>query len=128
MFSQRLLPWRTVRDVFADIPADAPNNEAAPREFKTYTGHTGSDADKPAKTHRAGDHGVPGGENGAVSTIRGHEIYRHYSVREAAALSDFDHQYQFSGSWGDGLRQVGNAVPCRLGQAVGKSIATALAA
>lgn len=128
MFSQRLLPWRTVRDVFADIPGDAPNNENAPREFKTYKGHTGSDADKPAKTHRAGDHGVPGGENGAVSTIPGHEIYRHYSVREAAALSDFDHQYQFSGSWGDGLRQVGNAVPCRLGQVVGKSIATALAA
>ena len=128
MFSPRLLPWRTVRDVLADIPEGAADNDPAPREFKTYKGHTGSDADRPAKTHRAGDHGVSGGEMGIVSNIEGHEIYRHYTVREAASLSDFDSDYRFSGSWGDGLRQIGNAVPCALGKAVGNSIATALAA
>ena len=128
LFSAKLSPWRTVRDVLVDIPQDAPNNEEAPREFKTYKGHTGSDADRPSKTHRAGVHGVSGGELGVVSSIEGHEYHRHYTVREAAALSDFDHDYRFTGSWGDGLRQIGNAVPCRLGQAVGKSIATALAA
>ena len=128
MFTPRLSPWRTVRDVLADIPEGAADNDPAPREFKTYKGHTGSDADRPAKTHRAGDHGVSGGEMGIVSNIEGHEIYRHYTVREAASLSDFDSDYRFSGSWGDGLRQIGNAVPCALGKAVGNSIATALAA
>lgn len=128
MFAPRLAPWRTVRDVISEIPADAPNSEDATRAFMTYKGHTGSDADRPAKTHRAGDHGVSGGEMGFVSNIQGLEASRHYTVREAAALSDFDHDYRFHGSWGDGLRQIGNAVPCRLGEAVGRQIARALAA
>ena len=128
LFAPRLKPWNTVRDVFATIPAGAPDNDPAPREFRTYKGHTGSDADQPAKTHRAGDHGVSGGEVGVRSEIPGGEMNKHFSVREAAALSDFPMDYRFSGSWGDGLRQVGNAVPCNLGRAVGTSIARALAA
>lgn len=128
LFAPRLQAWNTVRDIFAGIPNDAPNRDEAPREFRTYKGHTGSDADDPAKTHRAGDHGVSGGEMGVTSDKEGGQMHRHYSVREAAALSDFPHDYAFSGSWGDGLRQIGNAVPCNLGEAVGNSIHQALAA
>ena len=97
-------------------------------KYRAGKGHTGSDADDPAKTHRAGDHGVSGGEMGVTSDKEGGQMHRHYSVREAAALSDFPHDYAFSGSWGDGLRQIGNAVPCNLGEAVGNSIHQALAA
>ena len=128
LFAPQLKPWNTVRDIFTSIPENAPNSEEAPREFRTYKGHTGSDADEPAKTHRAGDHGVSGGEMGVTSSREGGEMHRHYSVREAAALSDFPHDYAFTGSWGDGLRQIGNAVPCRLAEAVGHSVHTALAA
>ena len=128
LFAERLKPWNTVRDVFATIPVDANDNEPAPREAKAYKGHTGSPVDQPAKTHRAGDHGVSGGEMMADYGTQNDKQYRHYSVREAAALSDFPMDYRFFGSWGDGLRQVGNAVPCNLGRAVGTSIAKALAA
>lgn len=128
LFSMPLKPWQTVRDVISRIPADAENHELAPREAKAYPGHTGSPIDAPAKTHRAGDHGVSGGEMmidyGAEADTQGR--YRHYTVREAAALSDFPDNYVFHGSWGDALRQIGNAVPCKLAQAMGKSIAKAI--
>lgn len=128
LFAPRLAAHRTVRDIFSAIPEDAPNHEDAPREAKVYKGHTGSPIDDPSKTLRAGDHGVSGGENltdfGEGAPIR----YKHFSVREAAALSDFPHDYRFDGTWSDGLKQIGNAVPCNLGRAVGASLANLLRA
>ncbi len=128
LFSERLSPWQTVRDVLAQIPSDAPNSEPAPREAKGYKGHTGSPVDEPSKTHRAGVHGVPGGENMMDWGSEKNPQYEHYSVRQAAALSDFPHDYQFSGTWSDGIKQIGNAVCANQGQVVGQQIAAALAA
>ncbi|MBS7671453.1 DNA cytosine methyltransferase, partial [Croceicoccus gelatinilyticus] len=128
LFAPRLEAHRTVRDVLASIPDDAANNEAAPREAKAYKGHTGSPIDEASKTLRAGDHGVSGGENmiqyNDLIPIR----YRHYTVREAAAISDFPHDYRFDGTWSDGLKQIGNAVPCNLGKAMGQSLKQTLLA
>ena len=128
LYEDRLAAHRTVRDVIASIPGDAPDNDPAPRDAKAYKGHTGSLIDQPAKTHRAGDHGVSGGEMMIDYGPGASPQYRHYSVREAAALSDFPMDYRFSGSWGDGLRQIGNAVPCALGRAIGGRLAQVLAA
>lgn len=128
LFATPLKAHRTVRDVFAGIPEDAANNERAPREAKVYKGHTGSPIDEASKTLRAGDHGVSGGENlcdwGTYRSPR----YEHFSVREAAAISDFPHDYRFDGTWSDGLKQIGNAVPCALSEAVGRSLAATLLA
>ena len=62
-------PWMTVRDAISDLP-DPRSDEAlsvANHRFnagaRSYPGHTGSPWDQPAKTLKAGDHGVPGGEN-----------------------------------------------------------------
>lgn len=63
-------PWRTVRDAISDLP-EPENIDAAssiPNHIyisgaRSYPGHTGSPLDEPAKTLKAGVHGVPGGEN-----------------------------------------------------------------
>ncbi|BCJ87960.1 hypothetical protein skT53_29450 [Effusibacillus dendaii] len=47
---------------FEDIGNMIPNHEYRPGA-RVYPGHTGSLLDEPAKTLKAGDHGVPGGEN-----------------------------------------------------------------
>jgi DNA (cytosine-5)-methyltransferase 1 len=75
--------------------------------------------DAPSKTLKAGDHGVPGGENMMVLMDGS---CRYYTVRESARIQTFPDDYVFSGSWTEAMRQIGNAVPVKLANAVGKSI------
>jgi DNA (cytosine-5)-methyltransferase 1 len=124
-----LLPWQTVRDAINDLPdprskaARAILNHNFQPGAKPYPGHTGSVLDLPAKTLKAGDHGVPGGEN-MVALPDG--TYRYFSVRESARLQTFPDGYLFHGSWTETMRQLGNAVPVRLAQVVGASVAAQL--
>lgn len=119
-------PWFTLRDAIADLPD--PRSKAARSILnhnyqpgaKPYPGHTGSILDLPAKTLKAGDHGVPGGEN-MIAFPDG--TYRYFSVRESARLQTFPDGYIFHGSWTETMRQLGNAVPVRLAQIVGSSVA-----
>src|SRR6185312_2017835 len=60
------LACRTVRDAISDLPLpdnDSFLNHRFQPGARTYPGHTGSPMDEPAKTLKAGVHGVPGGEN-----------------------------------------------------------------
>ena len=75
--------------------------------------------DEPAKTLKAGDHGVPGGEN-MLAHPDGR--VRYFTVRESARLQSFPDEYVFRGSWTESMRQLGNAVPVKLGQAVAANI------
>ncbi len=119
-------PWLTVRDTIADLP-DPRNvilssqilNHWANQGARTYEGHTGSPLDEPAKTLKAGDHGVPGGEN-MLSYPNGK--VRYFTVREAARLQTFPDGFYFAGAWTEAMRQIGNAVPVRLAQAVAASV------
>jgi DNA (cytosine-5)-methyltransferase 1 len=87
---------------------------------RSYAGHTGSPLDEPAKTLKAGDHGVPGGEN----TLRLEDgSVRYFSVRECARLQTFPDEWIVEGSWTEAMRQLGNAVPARLAQAVAAELA-----
>jgi DNA (cytosine-5)-methyltransferase 1 len=79
--------------------------------------------DEPAKTLKAGDHGVPGGEN---MLVRPDGSMRYFTVREAARLQTFPDDYEFTGAWSEAMRQLGNAVPVKLAQAVASSVAAAL--
>lgn len=122
-------PWRTVRDAISDLPDPRSNKAAdfANHRFnpgaRTYPGHTGSPWDQPAKTLKAGDHGVPGGEN----TLRHpNGRVRYFTVREAARLQTFPDAYEFHGSWTETMRQLGNAVPVDLSFSVADSVAKAL--
>lgn len=120
------LPWRTVRDAIADLPDPAkkdwsrtiPNHKLNPGA-RAYPGHSGSPWDAPAKTLKAGGHGVPGGEN-MLADANG--TVRYFTVRESARLQTFPDDYVFQGSWGEVMRQLGNAVPVELAHAVASSI------
>lgn len=49
-------------------------------------------------------------------------LNRGLSLREAAALQTFPHDYQFVGGYDAVERQIGNAVPVRLAQVIGASV------
>lgn len=121
-------PWQTVRDAIFDLPdpefepSDIPGHKFNPGA-RVYPGHTGSPLDEPAKTIKAGDHGVPGGEN---MLVRLDGSVRYFSVRESARIQTFPDDYQFLGSWTESMRQLGNAVPVRLAYIVASSIFTYL--
>lgn len=125
--STMLKPWLTVRDAISDLPriAEGSSCPLTPNHYlnpgaRAYKGHDGSHFDLPAKTLKAGDHGVPGGEN----TLRledGH--VRYFSVRECARLQTFPDEWVFQGSWTECMRQLGNAVPVRLAEVVARRLA-----
>jgi DNA (cytosine-5)-methyltransferase 1 len=126
-----LLPWNTVRDALHGLP-DPETDSAAAEMFlnhrfqpgaRSYPGHTGSPLDEPAKTLKAGDHGVPGGEN---MLRRPDGSIRYFSVRESARLQTFPDDFLFHGSWTETMRQLGNAVPVTLAEVVARSIHTQL--
>ena len=89
------------------------------RGARSYTGHGGSLIDEPAKTLKAGSHGVPGGEN---SLYLGRGLVRYFSVRECARLQTFPDDYFIAGLWTHAMRQVGNAVPVQLAEVIADSI------
>lgn len=120
-------PWLTVRDAISDLP----DPERAPEKAKayhdhrfmggarTYAGHTGSPLDEPAKTLKAGVHGVPGGEN---MLRRADGSVRYFTVRESARLQTFPDEMVFHGSWTESMRQLGNAVPSLMAEHVLTSV------
>ncbi|HAM75046.1 MAG TPA: DNA (cytosine-5-)-methyltransferase [Alcanivorax sp.] len=120
-----LKPWRTVRDALQGIPDP---RKRKPHDFfnhrhqpgaKVYPGHTGSPLDLPAKTLKAGDHGVPGGEN---MMILDNGEPRYFSVRESARIQTFPDGFVFHGSWTETMRQLGNAVPVALARTIAASV------
>jgi DNA (cytosine-5)-methyltransferase 1 len=125
-----LLPWRTVRDAICDLPrleigesSNKVENHYLHPGARSYPGHTGSWLDEPAKTLKAGDHGVPGGEN----TLRLPDgSLRYFSVRECARLQTFPDEWVFAGSWTESMRQLGNAVPVELARLVASRLSEVL--
>lgn len=138
MKAERLLgitfgqPWRTVRDAISDLPE--PDENAFDGEFnshvlrkgaRSYKGHTGSFIDLPAKTLKAGKHGVPGGEN---MLLNSDGSVRYFTVRECARLQTFPDSFNFEGVWSANMRQLGNAVPVLLAEIIAKSVFSELSA
>jgi DNA (cytosine-5)-methyltransferase 1 len=123
-----LLPWITTRDTLEGLPDPEHELEASLRYLnhrfqpgaRSYPGHTGSPLDEPAKTLKAGVHGVPGGEN---MLLKPDGSVRYFSVRESARLQTFPDEFLFHGSWSETMRQLGNAVPVHLAKIVGDSVA-----
>jgi DNA (cytosine-5)-methyltransferase 1 len=118
--------WRTVRDALIGLPEPREDgrgldlNHRLQGGARVYPGHTGSPMDLPAKTLKAGGHGVPGGEN---MLVRLDGSVRYFSIRESARLQAFPDSYVLHGAWGEAMRQLGNAVPVTLGQQMAASVA-----
>ncbi|UED84775.1 DNA cytosine methyltransferase [Streptomyces profundus] len=148
----KLEPWRTLRDAIEGID----ENEGRPLPYVTeeavkdkvevggipdhigwpgaraYAGHTPNVLDRPAKTVKAGVHGVPGGESvmqlDDVNFVNegGGTGYRYMTVRETARVMTFPDHVVLNGPRGEKMRQLGNAVPVKLGTVFSKAVAEAL--
>jgi DNA (cytosine-5)-methyltransferase 1 len=122
-FESEFKPWRTVRDALKGVPDPRTKHGIPDHIFRDlarpYPGHTGSDYDSPAKTLKAGGHGVPGGEN----MIRFHDgSVRYFTVFEGKRIQTFPDDYQITGAWTEAMRQIGNAVPVMLGEKIGEAL------
>lgn len=125
----QLKPWVTVRDALATLPEPFLGDSKVWMDHKfqpgarIYPGHTGSYIDAPSKALKAGGHGVPGGEN----MIRYPDgSVRYFTIREAARIQTFPDGYALHGAWSEAMRQIGNAVPVKLGRIVAESVAVHL--
>ncbi|MTE16265.1 DNA cytosine methyltransferase [Nocardia aurantiaca] len=138
-----LKPWRTLRDALGGIDGQPPlpdipddrldRTEYKPGKFtdhvgwpdaRIYPGHTPNELDKPAKTVKAGVHGVPGGES---VMLRDDGTHRYMTVRETARVMTFPDEWKLAGPRGEKMRQLGNAVPVLLGKVFADAVATVLA-
>ena len=121
--------WVTLKDAIGDLPQPSSkgskkwHNHLLQTGAKSYPGHTGSPLGRPAKTLKAGAHGVPGGEN---MILFPNGSVRYLTIRECARVQTFPDDYVFHGSWTETIRQLGNAVPVKLAEIVGRSVAIAL--
>jgi DNA (cytosine-5)-methyltransferase 1 len=116
-------PWVTARDVISDLPTPGKRKTIAGHwqhpGARAYSNHTGSCIDEPAKALKAGDHGVPGGENMLANS---HGNVRYFTVREMARLQGFPDDFVVGGTWKAATRQLGNAVPTSIGECMGKAV------
>jgi DNA (cytosine-5)-methyltransferase 1 len=125
--------WQTVRDAIRDLPEPLGDRVEHPDWIhhygwpgaREYPGHTPNDLDRPAKTVKAGVHGVPGGET--VLRLDDGSI-RYMTVREVARVMTFPDHWRLAGPRGEQMRQLGNAVPVRLAEVMAGAVASALAA
>lgn len=131
-FESTCEPWKTVRDAISGLPDPEKDPRAAlvqAHKFqpgaRIYPGHTGSPLDEPAKALKAGDHGVPGGEN---MLRRPDGTVRYFTVRESARIQTFPDTFIFQGSWTETMRQLGNAVPVLLASVMAERVCSFLRA
>lgn len=114
--------WLTINDALKGIsdPRESSNrilDHVYIGGARRYPGHTGSPIEKPSKTIKAGAHGVPGGEN---MILYKDGSVRYLTVHEAKTLQTFPRDYKIVGSWGEAMRQIGNAVPVKLAEIIGR--------
>jgi DNA (cytosine-5)-methyltransferase 1 len=123
--------WQTLRDATTDLPEPLGSRVEHPDWIhhygwpgaRHYPGHTPNDLDRPAKTVKAGVHGVPGGETVVQLDDGG---IRYMTVREVARVMTFPDSWRLAGPRGEQMRQLGNAVPVRLGRVMADAVAQAL--
>jgi len=122
-FSPDKKPWQTIREVLIGLPDPRTNEFSSEHIYRdgarVYPGHTGSYIDEPSKTIKAGDHGVPGGEN--MIRFENGDV-RYLTILEAKRIQTFPDNYLITGSWTEGMRQLGNAVPVRLANLIGNEL------
>jgi DNA (cytosine-5)-methyltransferase 1 len=141
MLSGQIERWRTLRDALSGhTPSDEKPQPALPEPVnhrpsagfnhhigipgaRLYKGHSGNPLDWPAKTIKAGVHGVPGGEH-VVMLDNGE--HRYLTVRECARVQTFPDEWHFEGPRSEASRQIGNAVPVRLARIMGTYVRRAI--
>jgi len=127
--------WRTLRDAltgnlgyggYQPLPAPREGQETEGLDFhvgipgaRLYKGHSGNPLDWPAKTIKAGVHGIPGGEHIVLLDDGSH---RYLTIRECARVQTFPDSWTFERPRTEASRQIGNAVPVRLAMIMGTHV------
>jgi len=127
--------WRTLRDAltgnlgygdYLPLPAPREGQEAKDFDFhvgipgaRLYKGHSGNPLDWPAKTIKAGVHGIPGGEHIVLLDDGSH---RYLTIRECARVQTFPDSWTFEKPRTEASRQIGNAVPVHLATIMGTHV------
>lgn len=116
--------WVTVEEAIHGLPVLGSDSAEAMQHVRIpgarrYRGHSGCPLTWPAKSLKAGVHGVGGGEN----MLRyGNGKVRYFTIRECARLQTFPDTWAFKGAWSTITKQLGNAVPVKLATAVAQSV------
>lgn len=122
--ASNLAPWLSVGRALAhypepDQPNDHHNHECSKYKlrFNGHLGHRFVDPDQPTPTVTA-----RGDERGGVVVLHHPGNHRRMTARELAAVQSFPDQFVFVGTKTSAYRQIANAVPPRLGKAVGEML------
>ena len=122
LFNDDKEPWLSIGAALADIPSpeDAPHipNHTYSKyklRFNGYMGHREIDPTKPAPTVTG-----RGDNKGGVVVLHHPNNKRRMSVRELAAAQAFPLDYEFFGTQSSAYRQVANAVPPLMAEAIAR--------
>lgn len=117
--------WVSIEEAISRFPdPDLPNNflnhiySAYKVEFRNFTGHRPTDAQKPSPTILARGNG-----KGGVCAIPHYNGKRRLTIRESAAIQTFPDDFEFIGAMNSCYRQIGNAVPVHFAYLLGKEFA-----
>ena len=102
-----------------DVPNKLHNHECSKYKlrFNRHVGHRVIDADRPSPTVTA-----RGDEKGGVVVLHHPNNHRRMTARELAVVQSFPDKYVFFGTKTSAYRQIANAVPPRLGEAIGRML------
>ena len=119
--------WVSIEEAISRFPdPDLPNvflnhvYSAYKVEFRNFTGHRPTDAQKPSPTILARGNG-----KGGVCAIPHYNGKRRLTIRESAAIQTFPDDFEFIGAMNSCYRQIGNAVPVHFAYLLGKEFAKA---
>ena len=115
-------PWVSIGEALCEIPEpedalEIPNHTYSKYKlrFNGYLGHRRIDPHKPAPTVTA-----RGDNKGGVVVLHHPKNHRRMSARELASTQSFPMNYIFHGTRSSAYRQIGNAVPPLLAEAIAR--------
>lgn len=120
----RLKKWVSIKEAIDHFPdPDTENNvvnhiySAYKVEYRNFTGHRKTDPDKPSPTVLARGNG-----KGGVCAIPHYNGKRRLSIRESASVQTFPEYFHFHGAMNACYRQIGNAVPVKFAELLGREL------
>jgi len=123
LFDTRMKPWVSIGEALAHIPEpedapDLPNHTYSKYKlrFNNYLGHRRVDPGRPAPTVTA-----RGDDRGGVVVLHHPGNHRRMSCREMAIAQSFPMGFVFVGSQTSVYRQVANAVPPLMAEAIARA-------